>query len=261
MAAAASSASAGESASQSTCGVAIEAATITAPPPRSPRSAASSGNECSLIAAGHTDSASRISDERHDERQLAEPQVERLLADGLAAVAVEHGRDQPQRVHRREHDRDRTDGRVSPALREDAGEDRELAGEVRGARHGEREHPDDHHDRREDRTPLREPAELGEAVGAGALDQHRRRAGTSRRDEAVADRVQDRAVETEVVGGEDAEHDQAHLPHRRVRDRRRGCPAGGTRAASRRRARPRRARGPPCASRRPGPGSAAARSR
>ena len=132
-------------------------------------------------------------DERDDERELAEAEVERLLAHGLAAVAVEHGRDQPQRVHRGEHDRGRADGGVPPALREDAGEDRELAREVGGAGHGERQHPDDHHDRGERRAALREPAELGEAVGAGALDQHRGEQEHRRRDEAVADRVEDGA--------------------------------------------------------------------
>ena len=65
---------------------------------------------------------------------------------------------------------------------------------------------------------LREPAEVGEAVGARTVDQHRGEQEHRGRDEAVADRVEDCAVEAEVVRREDPEHDQAHLAHRRVRD-------------------------------------------
>ena len=88
---------------------------------------------------------------------------------------------------------DRTDGGIAPALGEDAGEDRELAGEVRRAGHGEGEHADDEHERRERRAALGEPAEILEPVGAGALDQHRGEQEHRRRDEAVADRVEDRS--------------------------------------------------------------------
>ena len=179
----------------------------------------------------------------------------------VAAGAVEHARDQPQRVHGGEHDRRRTDRGVAPALREDAGEDRELAGEVGRAGNGERQHPDDHHDRGESRAALREPSEVGEAVGAGALDQHRGEQEHRSGDEAVADRVEDRAVEAEVVRREDTRaRSGSSGPSTSTRSRR-GRPAGGTRAASRRRGPPRRARARPCASPRPAPGSAGARSR
>ena len=52
----------------------------------------------------------------------------------LPSRSVEHGRDQPQHVHRREHDRDRADDRPAPAGREDAGQDEELARERASSR-------------------------------------------------------------------------------------------------------------------------------
>ncbi len=179
---------------------------------------AEAGNVCSVIDDGHTERASRISDERDDESELAEAEVEGLLTHGRAAAEVEDPGDQPQRVHRGEHDRDRADGRVAPALLEDAGEDRELTREVGRAGYGKREHADGEDERRERRPPLREPAELGEAVGAGALDQHRGEKEHRRRDEAVADGMEHRPRDAEIVRREDPEHDQAHLGHRRVRD-------------------------------------------
>ena len=124
---AARSASEGESASQSTCGVGIEAATITATASDEDETAGAAGNRWSLIEAGHDGEREQDRDERDEQRQLAEAEVERLLAHRRAALAVQHGRDQPQRVHGGEHDRGGADGGVAPALREDAGEDRELA--------------------------------------------------------------------------------------------------------------------------------------
>ena len=146
-------------------------------------------------------------------------------------------------------------------MREDAGEDRELAGEVGRAGDGERQHADDHHDRGEDRPALRHPAELGELIRAGALDHHAGEQEHRGRDEAVADGVEHRAVEPEVVGREDPEHDQPHLRHRRV-----GDDAADVRLAEREQravdeAERREHEDRCCASRRPAPGSAAARSR
>ena len=155
-------------------------------------------------------------DERHDDPELRRPQVERRVADRRAARPVQHGRDQPQHVHRGEHDRARADGRVAPALLEDAGEDRELAGERRRAGHGERDDPGRHQQRGERRSALRHPAEQGEVAGRGAPLDHPGEQEHRRRDQAVVDRLQDRAVEAEVVEGEDPERDQAHLRHRRV---------------------------------------------
>ena len=81
-------------------------------------------NECPLIASGQAESASRIATSGTTHRELAAAEVERRLADGRPDVPVEHGRDQPQHVHRGEHDRDGADDRPAPALLEDAGEDR-----------------------------------------------------------------------------------------------------------------------------------------
>ena len=58
--------------------------------------------------------------ERHEHRELAGAQVERRVGHGGPDVAVEHRGDQPQHVHRGEHDRDRADDRPAPALLEDA---------------------------------------------------------------------------------------------------------------------------------------------
>ena len=82
-----------------------------------------------------------MSDEREDEPELTGSQVERLLPHGGPRLLVEDRRDQPQRVHRGEHDPERHDRRVAPALVVDAGHDQELAGERRRARHRERDHP------------------------------------------------------------------------------------------------------------------------
>ena len=131
---------------------------------------------------------------------------------------MEDRRDEPQRVERGEDDRPGPDRRVPPAVGEHAGEDRELAGEVRGPGHGEREHAERHDEGRHDRAPLCHPTEVGEAPRPGARLDHRGEQEEPGGDKAVADRVQHRPVETEVGDGEDAEHDEAHLAHRRVRD-------------------------------------------
>ena len=182
-------------------------------------------------------------DERHDDRELAGAQVERRVVDGRPDVLVEHGRDQPQHVHRGEHDRDRADDRPAPALLEDAREDQELAGEVRRQRHGERHHADRHQDRRERRPAAGHAAEARELARRGAPLDHPGEQEHAHREQPVVDHLQHRAVQAEAVEGEEAEADQPHLGERGVRDRHRGRRAHGTRAASRRRARSRRARG------------------
>ena len=69
-------------------------------------------------------------DERHDDAR-ARPARRSSAASVTARPGrlVQHGRDQPQHVHRREHDRDRADDGPAPAVLEDAGQDQELAGE------------------------------------------------------------------------------------------------------------------------------------
>ena len=133
-------------------------------------------------------------------------------------LLVQHRRDQPQHVHRREHDRDRADHRVAPALLEDAREDRELARERRRARHRERDHAGRHQHGRQRRPPARHAAEQVELARRRApLD----RAGEQeqrRRDQPVVDHLEHGAVEPEVVRREQAERDQAELRQRRVRD-------------------------------------------
>ena len=78
--------------------------------------------------------------ERHEHRQLDGPQVARVARHRAPGALVEHCRDQPQHVHRRQHDRDRADDGPAPAGVEDAGEDEELARERRRSRNGERDH-------------------------------------------------------------------------------------------------------------------------
>ena len=149
-AAAASSESAGESASQSTCGVSI----FTAYPPRGHRpvrTAASRRPEpggadaCCWTAravrervlrhrCGPDGERDQAPDERHAAPRAPRDQVPRRVRDGRADLPVQDAGDQPQHVHRREHDRDRADDRVHPVLLEDAGEHEELTGERARAR-------------------------------------------------------------------------------------------------------------------------------
>ena len=68
-------------------------------------------------------------DERRDHADLGRAEVERLGGHRAARVLVEDRRDQPQHVHRGEHDRDRADDGPAPADVEDAVEDEELGGE------------------------------------------------------------------------------------------------------------------------------------
>ena len=116
-------------------------------------------------------------DERHDERELARPQVERLVGHGRAARLVQHGGDQPQHVHRGEHDRAGADRGPPPGALEGAREDQELARERRRAGHGERDHADRHQERRERRPSLRHPAEQRELVRSSSAARPRPRSG------------------------------------------------------------------------------------
>ena len=157
-------------------------------------------------------------DERHDNRQLGRPQIERGLRDGRADVAVQDARDQPQHVHRREHDRGRADDAVDPVLLEHAREHEELTGERAGPRNRERDHACRHQQGRERGPSACHPAEEQELAGRRApLD----RAGEKeqrRRDQPVVDHLEHRAVEAEIVRREEPERDQSHLRERRVRD-------------------------------------------
>ena len=160
----------------------------------------------------------QAADERHDDAELGRPEVEGGVGHGAAGLAVEHGRDQAQRVHRREHHRERAERAVGPALLEDAREHEELTREVGRERHREREHPVGDQHGREQRPPARHPAEPVELTGRRAPLHHRGEQEQRRRDEPVVDRLEDRAVEAEVVRREEAERDQPHLGEARVGD-------------------------------------------
>ena len=110
-----SSASVGESASQSTFGVGITASPRWGLPrsPAPPR--ASPGTSGPVIEAGQAERKRMRRDQGNDDPELAVTQVGRVLPHVEAARAVQHGRDQPQHVHRREHDRAGADDRPAPA--------------------------------------------------------------------------------------------------------------------------------------------------
>jgi hypothetical protein len=131
---------------------------------------------------------------------------------------VEHCGDEPQHVHRCKHDRDRADDGPAPALLEDAGEDQELTRERGRERHRQGDDARRHQHRRQERTSPRHPAEPPELARERTPLDHPREQEQRRRDQAVVDHLQDGAVEAEVVGGEQAECDQAHLRERRVGD-------------------------------------------
>ena len=156
-------------------------------------------NERSVIAAGQADRTSRIATSGTTMLELGGPQVERRLGDRGPGRLVQHGRDQPQHVHRREHDRHGARDRVAPAGLEDAGQDLELTREGRGARHGERDHAGRHQHGRERRPAAGHPAERGQLTGRGApLDpagEQEERGG----DQAVVDHLQHRASQAEAV--------------------------------------------------------------
>ncbi len=209
MPAAPSSAIVGESASQSTVGRVDHG-----------RNSAivDAANALSLTSAGHTERPSRIEQQRKDERQLARAQVECLVAHRSSRLHVQDRRDHAQRVHRREHDPERDDDGVAPALVIGAGHDQELAGERRRAGHGEGDHSRDQDDGRERRPPTRHSTECVELARSAAPLDHADEEKHARRDERVRDREQDGAVEPEVVEREDADGDEPHLRHRRVGD-------------------------------------------
>ena len=176
-------------------------------------------SECPRIASGHAERTSRQRDERHDDRELADAQVERRLGDGRADVAVQHGRDQPQHVHRREHDRDRADRRPSPspAGRRPRGSGTRRRSSTRAAR----------------RARSRRPSSARSRAPAGRAPC--RRAATSspvavRRSTIPASRnsvieispwltiCSTAPSKPRSLFGEEAERDQPHLRERRVGD-------------------------------------------
>ena len=176
-------------------------------------------NEWPLIASGQAESASRIATSGTTHGELAGAQVERGVAHRRPDLAVQHGRDQPQHVHRREHDRDRADDGPAPALLEDAGQDQELAGEVRRERHRERDHADRHQHGRERRPPAGHPAEAATSSPVAV----RRSTIPASRNIDIEIRPWLTICSTEPSKprsfvGEDAERDQPHLRERRVRD-------------------------------------------
>ena len=143
------------------------------------RRAPSAGNVCSVIDDGHTERASRIRTSGTTRASSPRRRSSDSSRTASPAAAVEDPGDQPQRVHRGEHDRAGADGRVAPALREDTCEDRELTREVGRPGHGEREHADDH--ARSSRAPAgpsraRRARRSGRCRCAGSAS---RRAGTS----------------------------------------------------------------------------------
>jgi hypothetical protein len=131
---------------------------------------------------------------------------------------VQHGGDQPQHVHRREHHRGRAHDRVAPAGAEDTGQDRELPGEGRRPRHRERDHARGHQHRRQSRSASGHPAQRAELTGRRAPLDRACEEEERRGDETVVDHLEHRPVQAEVVDREEAERDQAHLREARVGD-------------------------------------------
>ena len=159
--------------------------------------------------------------------------------------AVQHGRDQPQHVHRGEHDRAGADDRPAPAGRRTTpARIRNSPANAAEPGHRERDDPGRHQHRRERRPPARHPAERRRTrscrVRVSTMPASRKSVAET---SPCATDCRIGAVDAELVEREEAERDQAHLRHRRVGDDARGCRARGRRAASRRRARRRRAPG------------------
>ena len=206
--AAPSRASDGEIANQSTCGRAMAAIDIRSTARR-------------VIAAGQAERKSRQSDERNED-DAARP------AAGRARPRDTDGPGRPcstAEIIRSTYIAASTiatapDGSVAPPCLEHAGQDRGTRPRrpsIRGTASAIT--PDRHQHRRQRRPPARHAAELRElARSAGPpLD----RAGEQEqdgRDQPVVDHLENGAVDSEVVGREQAERDQTELGHRRVRD-------------------------------------------
>ena len=162
--------------------------------------------------------ADQAGEERDDDRQLADPQVERAFGYGRADLPMQHGRDRAQHVHGGEHDRDGPDDRPAPTLLERSGEDQELAGERRRQRNREGDDAGRHDHGRERGPAAGHPAEEAELAGRGAPLDHPGDQEQARGDQCVVDDLQHGTVEAEAVVREEAEHDQARLGERRVHD-------------------------------------------
>ena len=146
---------------------------VTVPPGSPPKT-------WSVIPAGQNERTRSTSDERADDRDLGRAEVERVRGHRRAGLLVQHGRDEPEHVHRREHDRARSDDRPAPAVDEDAVQDQELPGERGRERHGERDHADRDEERREPRPSARHAAEAPELARSRCAARSCPRGGRAR---------------------------------------------------------------------------------
>ena len=187
----ASSASVGESASQSTFGVGITRALrdqrSRARPDRGTGAARRAGRRAPARTARRSGASSRTSKPR---AWCSTAEIRRSMY--IAASTIAAGAD---------------DG-PAPADAVDAGEDQELARERDRAGHRERDDPGRHQQRRERRPAPRHPAEPGEGARAGARLDHPGEQEERRRDEPVRDGLEDRPVDPELVQREEAERDR-----------------------------------------------------
>jgi hypothetical protein len=130
---------------------------------------------------------------------------------------VHRADEQPQRVHRGHPDAGEGDAADDQLGVEDADQDEELAGEVRRARHGQVRERDDEEERGQQGRAERQAAHVAQVLAAaralGEVGDDDERGG---HDQAVVDRLQDRALGAVAAQREDPEDDEAELRDGRV---------------------------------------------
>jgi hypothetical protein len=159
----------------------------------------------------------RGGDQGGEQELLAAGHVPDRLQAALDEVAEDDAAVEPERIAGRE-DHAHAGREGGPGARlEGARERQELAHEAGGAGQADVAHGEEHEDQREDRHPDHEPAVGGDVAGVHPVvdhaDEEEERAG----DEAVADHLEDRAVQPLLVHREDAHGHEAQCGRRRNR--------------------------------------------
>ncbi|MPL74842.1 hypothetical protein SDC9_20661 [bioreactor metagenome] len=160
----------------------------------------------------------RRSDERREDRLLAGAHVLDRLQAFLDEFAEDDPAIEPQRVGGRQDHARRRHQRHPGVDLEGAHHGQEFTDEARGARQADVGHGEEHEDQRIARHPHRKPAIGVDLAGVHPVVDHADRKEQRPRDEAVAQHLEDRAVDALLVRREDAHGDIAHVRHRRIGD-------------------------------------------
>ena len=156
------------------------------------------GRTRELTAAGQADSASRSATSGTTTASSPHAKVERRRRSPPGRLSVQDGRDQPQHVHRREHDRDRAEHRPEPSSAwKTPARIRNSPAKFDESGTASAMTPTVISDGRERRPAARHPAEQRELPGRGPAFDHPGEQEQRHRDQSVVDHLQHRAVEAE----------------------------------------------------------------